>query len=154
MDIQASIEQVAGILLREELRFQTHEDGDSYRLLFGQEAVFIHFDRWGDRVRIYLTAPALQDIDPESAGGAAASAALGGLHRSHRFVKWLFEDGTLLAVHDLLGDDLQRSELLNAVYALASAAHNAADRFGEETGGLRYSEYYELEQDEIEIEDD
>jgi hypothetical protein len=151
MDIQASIEQVAGILVREKLAFQTHDDGCSYRLLFGEDAVFIHFSAWHDRIRVYLTAPALQDIDPAEAGGAVVVAKLNELNRSHRFAKWLFDDGTLLAVHDLLGDDLQKSELLNAVYALASAATAVAEELADETGGIRYAEACGIE---LEVEDE
>jgi hypothetical protein len=140
MDIQASIEQVAGILSRAELHFQTHQDGDSYRLLFGEEAVFIHFDQFGEHVRIYLTSPALQQLDPEDAGYAVLLNAVNDLNLSHRFAKWVINDETtLLGVHDLLGDSLQAGELLNAVYALASAADDTATRYADATGGIRYA---------------
>jgi hypothetical protein len=151
MDIQASIEQVAGILVRANLRFDIHDDGDAYRLLFGEDAVFIRFEAVGERVRIVLTSPALQDLDPEDAGYAVLLNGLNDLNASHRFVKWLVDDETtLLGVHDLLGDTLRADELLNAVYALAGATANAAERFEDVTGGTRYAEAVELVLEEIE----
>jgi hypothetical protein len=152
MDLQASIEQVAGILVRGGLHFDTHDDGDSYRLLFGQDAVFVHFDCVGDHVRVLLTSPALQELDPEDAGYAVLLNELNDLNASHRFVKWLIDDGTtLLGVHDLLGDTLQAPELLNAVYAMAGAANGAAERFADATGGRRYADAVELA---FEVEED
>jgi hypothetical protein len=114
--------------------------------------VFIHFDRWGDGVRVFVTAPALQQVDPDGAGAAVVTARLNELNRRHRFAKWLFDDGTLLAVHDLLGDHLHRDELLNAVYSLAGAAQDAADELAEDSGGLRYGDLVEVE--DFEVDDD
>ena len=74
MDVDASIEQVTGILVREGLRYQMSEDGRTYRLLFGSAAVFIDFDAWqDDGVVITVHSPVLQDIDPESAGRRAGA---------------------------------------------------------------------------------
>ena len=154
MTTRASIEQVAGILVREGLRFQTHEDGDSYRLLFGEDAVFIHFESVGDHVRIALSSPALQDIDEDGAGAAIALNELNRLNVEHRFVKWVFDEGTLIAGVDLLGDDLQASELRNAVYTLAGTVSQVAEELEERVGGSRYGELLEEELDELEVEDE
>jgi len=147
MDVQTSIEQVAGILFREELSFQTHPEGDGYRLLFGSAAVFIAFADWQDGVAITVTSPVLQDIDPEGPGAALALNRLNELNRSHRFVKFVFDDGTLLAVCDLLGDSLQARELLNAVYVVAAAADSLDDPLLDDIGGKRYEDILEETED-------
>jgi hypothetical protein len=69
-------------------------------------------------------------------------------------VKWVFDDGRLIAAVDLLGDDLQASELSNAVYALAEAVDEVADELEEHVGGVRYGSLFEDEFEEAEVEDE
>ena len=139
MDVEASIEQVTGILVREGLRYSTTEDGRTYRLLFGSAAVFIDFDTWqDDGVVITVHSPVLQDIHPESAGAAQALNLLNELNRSFFFVKFTFRDGILIARYDLLGDTLQAVELVNALYEIAGAADRLDDELAETLGGKPY----------------
>ncbi len=152
MDIQASLEQVAGILLRADLHFQMHEDGKSYRLLFGADAVFIHFARWGDGVRVRVGSPALQSLDEEDAGYAVLLNRVGELNREHVFVKWTVEDQTLLASHDLLGDELRACELVNAVEVMARAVGDTAGELADLTGGARYQDMLADDLEEVEDE--
>lgn len=155
MDIQASIEQVAGILVREDLSFATHEDGDSYRLLFNEDAVFIDFAPWGsDHVRIAVVCPAVQGIAPETAGHVAALARANELNQDHGFVKWVLDGDTLSAVYDLLGDHLQAGELLNAVYTLAHTVNMVAEELVLVTGGERYGELSAEELSELGVEEE
>jgi hypothetical protein len=152
MDVEASIEQVAGILVREDFNFGTAQDGRSYRLLFGSAAVFIHFESWHtDSVVITVSSPILQDIEPESPGAARAYTLLNELNRSRYFIRFTFDDGTLAADYDLLGDTLQAAELVNAIYAVAAAADHLDDALIEEIGGKKYEtvlEEWDLEHDE------
>jgi hypothetical protein len=139
MDVEASIEQVTGILVREGLRYQMSEDGRTHRLLFGSAAVFIDFDAWqDDGVVITVHSPVLQDIDPESAGGAQALNLLNHLNRSFFFVKFTYRDGILIARYDLLGDTLQAGELVNALYEIAGAADRLDDELADMLGGKPY----------------
>src|SRR3954469_14366732 len=139
MDVDASIEQVTGILVRDGLRYQMSEDGRTYRLLFGSAAVFIDFDAWqDDGVVISVHSPVLQDIDPESAGAAQALNLLNDLNRSFFFVKFTFRDGILIARYDLLGDTLQAVELVNALYEIAGAADRLDDELSHTLGGKPY----------------
>lgn len=149
MDLDVSIEQVAGILVREELKFQTAPDGEGYRLLFGSTAVFIAFSPWRDGVSITVSAPILQDIDPSSPGAATLLNRLNELNMNHRFLKFVYDDGALIAVYDLLGDRLQAAELLNAVYIVAAAADHLDDELIDEIGGKRFEDVLE-EIEEIE----
>jgi hypothetical protein len=143
MDFEASIEQVAGILLREDLKFQTAPDGAGYRLLFGSTAVFIAFTPWREGVAITVTAPILQEIDGSSPGAAVLLNRLNELNLNHRFLKFVYDDGALVAVYDLLGDRLQATELLNAVYVVAAAADHLDDELVDEIGGKRFEDVLE-----------
>lgn len=154
MDMDASIEQVAGILVRDELQFQMAPEGDGYRLLFGSAAVFIAFLPWRDGVSITVSAPILSDIDPSAPGAAVALNRLNELNLSHRFLKFVFDDGTLVAIYDLLGDRLQAEELLNAVYVVAAAADHLDDELIVEMGGKRFEEVLEELGEEVEDEEE
>ena len=139
MDVDASIQQVTGILVQEQLRYQISADGQTYRLLFGSAAVFIDFDAWqDDSVVITVHSPVLQDIDPESAGAAQALNLLNELNRSFFFVKFTFRDGILIARYDLLGETLQAGELVNALYEVAGAADRLDDELADHLGGKPY----------------
>jgi hypothetical protein len=152
MEIQTSLEQAAGILLRADLHFQLHEDGRSYRLLFGRDAVFIQFRRWGDGVRVRVNSPALQELDRGDAGYAVLLNRVGELNRDHVFVKWTVDDRLLLASHDLLGDELRACELVNSVGTMARAVRRAADELADVTGGTRYQDMLVGECEEVEDE--
>jgi hypothetical protein len=154
VDLDASIEQVAGILLREEFKFDTAVDGRSYRLLFGTAGVFIHFSVWNETsVAIKVHSPVVQDIDPESPGGAEALNLLNGLNQGHIFVKFRMVGGTLIAEYDLLGDHLQAAELRNALLVVAAAADGLDDDLADRLGGKRFDmklEEWNLEQEQDE----
>ena len=153
MDIDTSIEQVAGILLRADLSFDTSADGDSYRLLFeGGEAVFVNFGDWiDDAVLITVSSPALQEIEPDGIGAAIALNRVNELNKTTRLVKFMFVDDTLVVVYDLLGDTLKAAELVNAIKAVAHAARQVAEDLQDEVGGQRYEEW--VEDPEFEFED-
>src|SRR3954471_17422177 len=89
VDVDASIEQVTGILVREGLRYSMSADGRTHRLLFGSAAVFVDLDAWqDDSVVTPVHSPGLQDSAPESSGAAAALNLLNELNRSFFFVKF------------------------------------------------------------------
>ncbi|RKQ87683.1 putative sensory transduction regulator [Solirubrobacter pauli] len=136
MDVEASIAQVAGILVSEGLRYHVSGDGRTYRLRFDSAAVFIDFREWqDDSVVIIVHSPVLQDIDPASPGAAQALNLLNDLNRSFFFVKFTFRDGVLVARYDLLGESLQTGELVNAIYEIAGAADRLDDELADALGG-------------------
>jgi len=139
MDVDASIEQVTGILVREGLRYHMSVDGRTHRLLFGSAAVFIDFNEWqDDSVVITVHSPVLQDIDSVSAGAAQALNMLNDLNRSFFFVKFTYRDGSLIARYDLLGETLQAGELVNALFEIAGAADRLDDELADVLGGKPY----------------
>ncbi len=139
MNQQASIEQVAGILARHDYVFGTHPDGDRYRLPFGEDAVFVNFGTWRDRIVITVSSPVLQ-IDPEGPAGAVVLNELNELNRLGPFVKFMLADETLVAACDVLGEALQASELINAIDSVAAAADHAAAKLQPQTGGRRHAD--------------
>jgi Putative bacterial sensory transduction regulator len=139
VDVNASIEQIAGILLREEFNFETAGDKRSYRLLFGTAGVFIHVYPWNEAsVMIKVHSPVVQDIDPESPGGAEALNLINVLNQAHVFVKFRLHNGTLIAEYDLLGDTLQAGELRNALLTVAQASDQLDDDLADRLGGKRF----------------
>src|SRR3954447_2261888 len=153
MDIDVSREQVAGILVRSDLKFSTSADGENYRLLFGSAAVFIDFFEWHESsVMIKVSSPVVLDIDPESPGGAEALNILNRLNHNHMLVKFRLADGTLIAEYDMLGDRLQAPELTNAILTVAAAADGLDDDLAGRLGGKRYDT--KLEEWEAELEEE
>jgi len=139
MDVNASIEQIAGILIREDFQFDASADKRSYRLLFGTAGVFVHAYRWNETsVMIKVHSPVVQGIDPESPGGAEALNLLNVLNQTHVFVKFRLLNGTLIAEYDLLGDTLQAGEMRNAVLTVAAAADHLDDDLASRLGGKRF----------------
>lgn len=138
MDIEASIEQVAGILVREGLAFETADDGRGYRLIFDSAAVFIGFSPWKDGTVITLSSPILQGIDEESPGAAAALNMINGLNSNSFFTKFTFVDGALIVEYDLLADRLQAGELMNALSVVATSAEVLDDELVDRLGGKPY----------------
>lgn len=138
MDMATSIEQVAGILVREGLPFETRDDGRGYRLIFDSAAVFIGFSPWRDGTVITLSSPILQDIDPESPGAAAALNRVNRLNNNSFFTKFVFDDGALIVEYDLLADRLQAGELMNALSVVATSAEVLDDELVDELGGKAF----------------
>lgn len=143
MDRDQSIEQVAGILIREGLGFETRDDGQGYRLIFDSAAVFIGFSPWRDGTVITLSSPILQGIDETGPGGAAALNRLNTLNKNSFFTKFTFEDGTLIVEYDLLADRLQADELMNALSVVATSAEVLDDELVDELGGKPFREILE-----------
>ncbi len=143
MDRDQSIEQVAGILVREGLGFETRDDGLGYRLVFDSAAVFIGFSPWKDGTVITLSSPILQDIDPDGPGGAAALNILNDLNKNSFFTKFTFEDGTFIVEYDLLADRLQADELMNALSVVATSAEVLDDELVDQLGGKPFREILE-----------
>lgn len=143
MDLEQSVEQVAGILVREGLGFETRDDGKGYRLVFDSSAVFIGFTPWRDGTVITLTSPILQDIDPDGPGGAAALNLLNDLNKNSFFTKFTFDEGTFIVEYDLLADRLQADELMNALSVVATSAEVLDDELVDRLGGRPFRDVLE-----------
>jgi hypothetical protein len=126
-EMQRLIEQVAGILHRNGVEFDTRADGAQYRILLDSSATFVSFSDYGGRTVVSLYSPILQEID-DAGGRENILEALNDLNAASRFGRFVYypELRVIALEHDLLGDDLQEAELMNAI-GLVSETANAQD---------------------------
>ena len=126
--MQRLIEQVAGILHRNGVEFDTRADGTQYRILLDSSATFVSFSDYGGRTR-------RQPVLADPAGGRRRRwpsrtilEALNDLNAASRFGRFVYypELRVIALEYDLLGDDLQEAELMNAI-GLVSETANAQD---------------------------
>jgi hypothetical protein len=125
--MQRLIEQVAGILHRNGVEFDTRADGTQYRILLDSSATFVSFSDYGGRSVVSLYSPILQEVD-EAGGVGPILEALNDLNAASRFGRFVYypELRVIALEYDLLGDDMQEVELMNAV-GLVSETANAQD---------------------------
>ena len=125
--MQRLIEQVAGILHRNGVEFDTRADGTQYRILLDSSATFVSFSDYGGRTVVSLYSPILQEVD-DAGGRENILEALNDLNAASRFGRFVYypELRVIALEYDLLGDDLQEDELMNAV-GLVSETANAQD---------------------------
>ncbi len=125
--MQRLIEQVAGILHRNGVEFDTRADGTQYRILLDSSATFVSFSDFGGRSVVSLYSPILQEVD-EAGGVGPILEALNDLNAASRFGRFVYypELRVIALEYDLLGDDLQEGELMNAVGFVSETA-NAQD---------------------------
>lgn len=154
MSKSAVIDQVAGILTRADVPFQMSADGDEYRVLRGSTAVFIRVADWGEGTVVHFWAPVAGGIDLKDADN------FGGLHivandlnREQYFLKWVVSsddenDGSISIEYDLLGDELDAHELLNALGEVSGAADHFDDEIIDQFGGKRFEDYVREAEDE------
>lgn len=141
MNCQQSLEQVAGILQRADLTFDTSPDGRGYLVPFPAAAVYVTVGPWREGAVVTLTSPVLQEIDDEGPGAALVLNKLNKLNRRHRFLKFFYRHGRLVAAADLLGDGLTSETLLNVVFGMASVSARVAEKLAEPSGGLTYAQW-------------
>ena len=124
--MQRVIEQVAGILHRNGVEFDTRADGNEYRILRDSSATFVSFSELDGGVMVSIHSPVLQELDGELR--AEILEAVNDLNAGSRFGRFVYypELRVIALEYDLLGDDLQEEELLNAV-DLVSTTANAQD---------------------------
>jgi hypothetical protein len=125
--MQRLIEQVAGILHRNGVEFDTRADGTQYRILLDSSATFVSFSDHGGRTVVSLYSPILQEVD-DAGGRENILEALNDLNAASRFGRFVYypELRVIALEYDLLGDDLQEAELMNAI-GLVSETANAQD---------------------------
>jgi hypothetical protein len=125
--MQRLIEQVAGILHRNGVEFDTRADGTQYRILLDSSATFVSFSDYGGRTVVSLYSPILQEVD-DAGGRENILEALNDLNAASRFGRFVYypELRVIALEYDFLGDDLQEAELMNAI-GLVSETANAQD---------------------------
>jgi hypothetical protein len=140
--LQTVIEQVAGILHRNEVPFQTRADGNGYRMLHDSTAIFVTFAEYGETVMISVHSPVLQEID-ETVGLCEILSAVNDRNASARFARFVYysEERVIAVEYDLAGDELQESELLLALQRITYAANTQDEELRLRLGtGLRFTD--------------
>lgn len=124
------VDQVYGILSREELAFATHPDRPSFMVPYESTAVYIDFyDQRGSTV-VGLRAYVLQDVDLSGENFAKALITLNQLNAQNFFGKlWLDpDDRDVVLEYEILGDHLQPQELMGALSHIAVMADDLDDQ--------------------------
>lgn len=140
------IEQVHGILARAEIRFALSDDRVSYLVPVpaGSAVVLIDFHAWGRaQTMISLRSEVLVDVAVTEDNRLQVLEHLNALNQTSLFGRFhLDADGTTVVLqHDLLGDELQAEELINALYTVGVLADQADDQLLREFGsGARASD--------------
>jgi hypothetical protein len=140
--MQRLIEQVAGILHRNGVEFDTRADGTQYRILLDSSATFVSFSDFGGHRVVSLYSPILQEVD-EAGGVGPILEALNDLNAASRFGRFVYypELRVIALEYDLLGDDLQEGELMNAVGLVSETANTQDEELKLVLGtGMSYQE--------------
>lgn len=140
------IQQVHGILAREDIRFALSDDRNSFfvPVPHGSAAVLIDFHHWGrDQTMISLRSDVLVDVRTTDDNRLQILEHLNALNQGSLYGRFYLDaDGsTVVLRHDLLGDYLQAGELINALYTVGLLADQADDQLMHEFGtGVRASD--------------
>jgi hypothetical protein len=140
--MQRVIEQVAGILHRNGVEFDTRADGNEYRILRDSSATFVSFHRFGDATIVSLYSPVLQEVEEADRIGEIFQA-MNDLNASSRFGRFVYypELRVIALEYDLVGDELQESELMYAVDLISTVANSQDEELKLRLGtGLRFHE--------------
>jgi hypothetical protein len=140
--MQRVIEQVAGILHRNGVEFDTRADGNEYRILRDSTATFVSFHRFGEATIVSLYSPVLQEVE-EGDRIAEICQAMNDLNASSRFGRFVYypELRVIALEYDLLGDELQEEELMYAVDLISNVANAQDEELKLRLGtGLRFQE--------------
>jgi hypothetical protein len=140
------IEQVHGILARAEIRFALSEDRRTYLVPVpaGSAAVLIDFHVWGRaQTMISLRSEVLVELEVTESNRLQILEHLNALNQTSLFGRFHLDAdrSTIILQHDLLGDELQSEELINALYTVGVLADQADDQLQREFGsGVRASD--------------
>ncbi|HKP90075.1 MAG TPA: YbjN domain-containing protein [Thermoleophilaceae bacterium] len=139
MPSQRIIEQVHGILAREDVRFILGEDRSSFLVPVphGSAAVLIDFHAWGRRqTMISLAADVLVDVEVTAENRLQLLEHLNALNQTSLFGRFFLDAdrATIVLRYDLLGDELESSELINALYSVGVLADQADDELQRQLG--------------------
>jgi hypothetical protein len=129
--VQRLAEQVHGILSRKGVEFATNENETSFQVPYESTACYIETREWGDLSVLEIRAIVLENVD---AGGRRRGKILERLNEINRdgFFGTIYLAGdekaaTIFLEHQLVGDDLDAAELMNALSTVASRADELDD---------------------------
>jgi hypothetical protein len=126
------IEQVHGILARALVAFEVSADGAGFHVPVpqGSAAVDIDFDTLGrGQSVVRLRAHVLDEVDTRSDNRLEILEHLNALNQSALFGRFYLDADhtTIMLQHELLADDLDASELMNALFTVGLVADQTDD---------------------------
>jgi hypothetical protein len=145
------IEHVHGILVRERVRFNVADDGQSFLVPVphGSAAVVVTFHDWGrGQTMISLRAEVLVNVDVKKSNRLETLELLNALNQTALFGRFYLDAdrATIQLDYDLLGDELDSEELMNALYTVGIVADETDDQLLTQLGtGERASDVFARE---------
>jgi len=132
MTTERLIQQVHGILARERISFEAGDDGCSFHVPVpqGSAAVDIDFDTLGRGQNVVrLRANVLEQVDVRLENRLEILEHLNALNQSALFGRFYLDADrtTIMLEHELLADDLDASELMNALFTVGLVADQTDD---------------------------
>lgn len=141
------IQQVSGILGMSDIAFRADEGKRSFLVPCGSAGVFISFVDRGESTVVSLRAIVLEQVDGSGERRQKILEALNEKNRSVLFGCFYFDDGHVIVDYQLLGDQLEAPELLNALAALCSTADAVDDELRDAIGsGVRATDAWNAAQ--------
>ena len=122
--------QVRGILAEEKIAVERYTTGGAYRFRVGSAVVEIDFYDWDDgQTIVSLQADVLVNLDLNEDALRSAYEHINALNHMTKFGKFYIDVDrhAIVLEHDLLGDELDASELLNALRTVGKHADESDD---------------------------
>ncbi len=138
MPSEAIIDQVAGILVRHDIKYATREDGAEYLARFGSAGVYVGFADLGTGTPVIVRAPIVQDLELDDAARQRLLERLNEHNATGFYARLYLHDNVVQVECDLLGEALQGAELMSALSAVASLADDLDDQLTAEFGGKSF----------------
>jgi hypothetical protein len=138
MSREAIVDQVAGILVRHDVKYATRDDGAEYLARFGSAGVYIGFADAGGGTVVIVRAPVVQDLELDDAARQRLLERVNELNAGAYYTRLYVHEKLVQAECDLLGDELRGAELMNALTAVARLADDLDDQLVAEFGGKTF----------------
>jgi hypothetical protein len=144
-NVQRLAEQVHGILSRKGVQFATDDDGMSFEVPYESTACQIEARDWGEQLVIEVKAVVLENLDATGDRRGKILERLNEINRDGVFgTIYLAGDENAAVIfleHQLLGDELEAAELMNALSCVATRADGLDDDLMKELNtGERWSD--------------
>jgi hypothetical protein len=151
MSTEAVFDQIAGILAKSEIEFSVTEDNSTYWVPVPEGSTQVRIrcgDFAEDKTVIAMDAPLLQNVKLKRGSKNKILERLNDLNISSYFAKFCVgededELGTIWIEYEILGDNLQPAELINALSVVGFTGDRVDDELRGEFGGDRISDLAE-----------
>ncbi|MCE7888664.1 MAG: hypothetical protein DYH12_03005 [Sorangiineae bacterium PRO1] len=157
MGREERLDQITGVLARNQIKFQTNDDGE-FMVLYGSAGVFIDvIDQGESNTIVALHAPISLDMDLRGKRLANAIVAANDLNRGSRFLRFVVYvneetgSGNFVVEADLRGENMQGEELMATLAQMANAADDLDDQVVDDHGGKTLQALWADEDDGVEV---